>query len=148
MHTNVPLRHTVTLSCNQIKDCKYLAEAAYYEARGEGREGMLAVMSVIANRAKHQSRRWPNSIQGVVKQKCEFSYRCDGSMERKINKKEWKLAQKTAFEFLTNPGLHRDKVSLFYHKTDMKKIPKWARVHTKTKEIGRHTFFDCSTLHC
>ena len=54
-----------------------LALAMYWEARGEGRQGMLAVGSVVLNRVRDQ--RFPNSVCGVVyeggeKPPCQFSF--------------------------------------------------------------------------
>lgn len=143
-----PVRHTVTLACSQIPDCKYLQQAIYYEARGESVEGMISVMSVIKNRAKHPSKRWPNSIPAVVKQGCEFSYRCDGSMQAKKDKKAWRQAELLAITFITNDSLHEDTESLFYHKEGLRKPPKWSMIHTQTKRVGNHIFFDCSTKYC
>ena len=62
-----------------------LAEAIYFEARGEGVEGQFAVAEVILNRV--DSPKFPNSICKVVRQgtgrkhACQFSYNCDGKLE-------------------------------------------------------------------
>ena len=60
-----------------------LAQAIYHEARGESREGQLAVANVIINRAF--SKKYPSTICGVVFQnadkgnyKCQFTFACDG----------------------------------------------------------------------
>ena len=45
-------------------DC--LAEAIYFEARGESFGGMLAVASVVMNRVDHKD--FPNNICGVVRE--------------------------------------------------------------------------------
>ena len=57
-------------------DLACLAEAVYFEARGTGPAGETAVANVVVNRAK--SRKFPNSVCGVVGDGCQFSYRCDG----------------------------------------------------------------------
>ena len=70
-------------------DC--LVEAVYHEARSEDMLSMLAVANVILNRVKHK--KFPNTICEVVhqgkywkdnpvKDKCHFSYWCDGRPER------------------------------------------------------------------
>jgi len=51
-----------------------------HEARGEGSEGMQAVHQVVLNRVK--SRKYPNTICGVVLQKNQFSWTRD---KRKVN---------------------------------------------------------------
>ena len=68
-----------------------LVEAIYHEARSEDLLPMLAVANVILNRVKHK--KFPNTICEVVhqgkywkgnpiKDKCHFSYWCDGKSER------------------------------------------------------------------
>jgi len=67
------------------KDVGCMAEAIYFEARGESIAGQTAVGLVILKRAK--SGRYPTSVCNVISQndhkpnKCMFSYRCDGKSE-------------------------------------------------------------------
>lgn len=61
-------------------DLACLAEAVYFEARGTGIEGETAVAHVVVNRAKAGA--FPDSICGVVRDGCQFSYRCDGRSDR------------------------------------------------------------------
>lgn len=62
-----------------------MAEAIYFEARGEPIAGQAAVGLVILERVR--SGRYPSSVCGVISQndhrfnKCMFSYRCDGKSE-------------------------------------------------------------------
>ena len=62
-----------------------LAEALYFEARGESLQGIVGVAEVILNRV--DDRRYPNSLCGVVNQgtgeryRCQFTYTCDGRPE-------------------------------------------------------------------
>ena len=60
-------------SSNNCKsnDCKHIAEAVYHEARGEGKQGMVAVANVIMNRTKSRN----ISPAAVVQQPRQFSYR-------------------------------------------------------------------------
>ena len=63
-----------------------LAQTLYFEAKSEGRQGMVAVGWVILNRMRDGE--FPRSICGVVKQGrekpgCQFSYWCDGSPTRR-----------------------------------------------------------------
>lgn len=51
-------------------DC--LAKVVYYEARGEGEMGMLAVAWVVLNRVMHPN--YPKTICEVVYQKKQFSW--------------------------------------------------------------------------
>lgn len=52
-----------------------LVEAIYFEANPAA-ESQEAVGHVILNRSRDS--RFPNSLCGVVKQGCQFSYRCSG----------------------------------------------------------------------
>ena len=67
------------------KQMSCLAEALYFEARGEPIKGQLAVGEVVLNRVEDP--RYPNSICKVVNQgtgrrfACQFTYTCDGKLE-------------------------------------------------------------------
>jgi N-acetylmuramoyl-L-alanine amidase len=52
------------------EDC--LANAVYFEARGESLEGQLAVAEVVMNRSR--SGRYPATWCGVVTQRAQFSF--------------------------------------------------------------------------
>ncbi|HBR38688.1 MAG TPA: cell wall hydrolase, partial [Sulfitobacter pontiacus] len=62
-----------------------LAEALYFEARGETVKGQFAVAEVIMNRVK--SAQFPGSLCSVINQgtgrkyQCQFTYTCDGNAE-------------------------------------------------------------------
>lgn len=70
-----------------------LAEAIYYEARGESFAGQLAVAEVVLNRVRHRA--YPETVCGVVYQGservtgCQFSFTCDGSLERTAQGRAW-----------------------------------------------------------
>jgi len=70
-----------------------LSEAVYYEARSESSSGQLAVADVVKNRVA--SKHYPNTICGVVYQgahrpfACQFSFACDGSMDRAPQGDAW-----------------------------------------------------------
>jgi spore germination cell wall hydrolase CwlJ-like protein len=53
------------------KEC--VIEALYHEVRGENKEAIIAVASVIKNRV--ESKRYPNSYCEVIQQPKQFSYR-------------------------------------------------------------------------
>ena len=48
-----------------------MAQVIYHEARGESREGKIAVGQVVMNRVR--SGKYPSSVHGVVWQKKQFS---------------------------------------------------------------------------
>lgn len=127
-------------SCVDDKNCLTLAEAIYYEARGEDLEGQIAVGWVIMNRT--QSKYFPDTITEVVRQSCQFSYRCDGSMKRGfIESEAYKQSIKVAkgiilgvFDDPTNGADH------YLNLEKVKRVPHWARVYPKVASIGNHDF--------
>src|SRR5699024_3882114 len=71
-----------------------LAEAIYFEARGESVRGQFAVGEVILNRV--DSTAYPDSICGVVNQGCQFTYTCDGRPETVHERAAWRRVGKVA----------------------------------------------------
>jgi N-acetylmuramoyl-L-alanine amidase len=119
-----------------------LALSLYWEARGEGRRGMIAVGWTILNRVK--SREFPSTPCKVVRQggeqpPCQFSWWCDGRSDRPREQRSWKLAQNIASELLLDPPPDPTDGSLFFHHTNVK--PAWVRSRVKTAEIGTHVFY-------
>lgn len=120
-----------------------LAQAIYYEARGEGREGMEAVANVIINRASHEGTRFPNNIAGVIKQGCEFSFRCDGSLKKQKEEASWTEAVKMAIYKIQTGS---NTTSLFYHSVSTN--PWWSKLFKLDVVIGGHKFYSCRTENC
>ena len=126
----------------QEQNC--LTAGIYFEARGEPVRGQAAVAQVILNRVKNPS--YPDSICGVVYQnekwrnRCQFSFACDGIRERVNDPKRWKIANYVAREttegriWLTQVGS-----STHYHATYVS--PRWARSMKKVGRIGLHIFY-------
>ena len=87
--------YTISAQTSLDKNVDCLAEAIYFEARSENFMAQLAVGNVIYNRVK--SSKFPNTFCGVVhqanktksgriiKNKCQFSYYCDGKEETIYN---------------------------------------------------------------
>jgi len=126
-----------------------LAQAIYHEARGESREGQLAVANVIINRAF--SKKYPQTICGVVFQnaekgryKCQFTFACDGRSDIGTERAAWnrslKLAETAFREFQTGerPGVVPDS-ALFYHTTSVS--PGWGNKFRRVATIGSHIFY-------
>jgi spore germination cell wall hydrolase CwlJ-like protein len=134
--------------CFKRKQCAKLAEAAYFEDRGGGIMGMKAVVNVVMNRV--ESKRFPNTIAGVVNQKkwvnghwvCQFSYRCE-LKTLKMSEPESKIkAGYVAWRAVE--GMLRDKTNGADHYLNPDKVPvlpRWARVYDKTATIGKHVFY-------
>lgn len=65
----------------------HLAVAVYFEARGEGLAGKIGVANVIMNRVS--SVHFPDTVNGVIWQRKQFSFTHDGISER-IPASNWK----------------------------------------------------------
>ena len=63
------------------RDLQCLAEALYFEARGEGSQGQRAVAEVILNRVDHP--RFPKTVCGVVNQRGQFTYNKNARIREK-----------------------------------------------------------------
>lgn len=123
---------------------KCLAEGIYFEARGESAKGQAAVAQVILNRVRNPT--FPNTICGVVYQndhwrnRCQFSFACDGKRDRITSKTHWAIAKDLARE--TTAGriwLPEVGSSSHYHATYVR--PRWARSMKKMGKIGLHVFY-------
>lgn len=131
------------LSNVQMAEANCLAEAIYYEARSESRSGQIAVAQVINNRV--WSKHYPDTVCGVVyqgserKTGCQFSFTCDGSMEKPINRKSWDRAAEVADYMLTERPRSRIGNSTHYH-TDYVD-PVWNKTLVKTAKVGTHIFY-------
>ena len=119
-----------------------LALALYWEAKTEGREGMLAVASVIFNRVAHPQ--FPNTVCAVVEQggrtpPCQFSWWCDGKSDRPTEPGNWASARALAAEALRQSPEDRTEGALFFHNTQI--TNPWVRKRQRTVQIGRHIFY-------
>ena len=126
--------------CEKSIECRYLLQALYWEARGESDKGVVAVAYVILNRTKHPS--WPSTVEGVVTQPWQFSYRMENNFQKGFtDKKQYSriamVAQKVLAMELKNPiggATH-------YHATSIK-APKWTRKKRVVAVIGNHVFYE------
>lgn len=125
------------------KQWECLAEALYFEARGEAIEGQFAVAEVIMNRADSAS--FPSSVCGVVHQgtgrrfACQFTYNCDGLAEVIREKKAYAQVGKVAKLTLDGAPRRLTNGALYYHTKSVN--PKWARSFSRTTTIGQHHFY-------
>jgi len=120
-----------------------LAEALYFEARGESVQGQFAVAEVIMNRV--DSPRFPNSVCGVVNQgtgrkyQCQFTYTCDGVAEVIREKKAYERVGKVAKLILSGAPRALTDGATYYHTKAVR--PKWSRKFERTATIGVHHFY-------
>lgn len=123
---------------NEQKQC--MALNMYWEARGEGSQGMIAVGWTVLNRMR--SRRFPSTpcdvvYQGGQRRGCEFSWWCDGRSDRPRDARSWRLAQHLAEQVLMAPPRDPTGGALYYHATSVR--PGWT--HAQTTRIGQHVFY-------
>ncbi|WP_108858919.1 cell wall hydrolase [Ruegeria sp. Alg231-54] len=122
---------------------KCLAEALYFEARGESVRGQFAVAEVILNRVK--SSRFPSSLCGVIKQgtgkkyQCQFTYTCDGQKEVIREKRAYERVSKVARAAMDGVGVGLTEGATHYHTKAVR--PSWSRVYKETARIGVHIFY-------
>jgi hypothetical protein len=128
----------------RAKSEKCLAEAIYFEARGEAVRGQMAVAQVILNRAF--SGKYPNTVCGVVYQNahrrlaCQFSFACDGIPDVVREPDMWERAKTIATEMLDGKlWLPEVGKATHYHAYWVR--PGWVREMTKMHKLGVHTFY-------
>jgi spore germination cell wall hydrolase CwlJ-like protein len=120
-----------------------LAEAIYYEARGESFAGQLAVAEVVLNRVRHRA--YPETVCGVVYQGservtgCQFSFTCDGSLERAAQGRAWRRAELVADHALMGFARPMTRYATHYHTTEVD--PVWNASLVQTRRIGAHIFY-------
>jgi spore germination cell wall hydrolase CwlJ-like protein len=121
-----------------------LADAIYFEARGEPVRGQIAVAQVVVNRAF--SGYYPDDICGVVYQNahrrlaCQFTFACDGIPDLVKDAQAWARAKRISLETLEGrlwlPEIGK---STHYHASWVR--PWWVRSMRKIHKIGVHTFY-------
>lgn len=124
-----------------------VAKTLYGEARGEGREGLIAVAWVIKNRADNPGW-WGKSIELVCLKPYQFScWNADDPNapylrgRKLIPPREYMRCREAAVAVLEGHEPDPTNGATHYYSTSMKKPPKWANSGTKTTQIGRHIFF-------
>lgn len=120
-----------------------LAEALYFEARGETAEGVFAVAEVILNRV--DSNRFPDTVCKVVNQgtgrkyACQFSYTCDGIPDVVSEHRAMTRMEKIADVMLDGAPRELTDGALYYHTNAVN--PSWASVFDRVATIGVHYFY-------
>ncbi|MDA5194493.1 cell wall hydrolase [Govanella unica] len=120
-----------------------LAQAVYFEARGETKAGQQAVAHVVLNRLRDG--RYPSTICGVVYQnknqpnRCQFSFACDGRSDKPNDKWAWRQSLKVALEALTGASKDATRASTHFHARSVE--PEWAMTLKQTVKVGQHVFY-------
>ena len=141
-------------------DVLCLAKNIYFEAGVESTAGKLAVANVTLNRTLGTN--YPNTICEVVQEgihyynaqkdehfpvrdRCQFSWYCDGMGDDPREGRTWKSAQELAKKVLIN---YHDKALIditdgatHYHANWMETYPKWSKKKKIMASIDRHIFY-------
>jgi len=119
-------------------DLKCLAQAIYFEARGEPLAGQLAVARVIVNRT--QAPNFPDDYCSVVTQPAQFSFVRNGRIpEVSGNSGAWLRAKAIARVAHQELWESEAKDALFFHASYVR--PGWARTKLARATIDSHIFY-------
>jgi len=128
-----------------------LALNIYHEARGESKLAQKAVGFVTLNRVF--DKRYPNTICDVVydahldsrgnpiRNKCQFSWYCDGKSDVPKSEESWLEAKESADAVMATYGIVEDYTegAVMYHAAYVN--PYWAESYEKTVRIDTHIFY-------
>jgi spore germination cell wall hydrolase CwlJ-like protein len=127
-----------------LAEHRCLTEALYYEARSEGAPGEKAVAEVVFHRLN--SGKYGNSICAVVyegadRKVCQFSFTCNGDMDRPRETSAWNQAEELAARIFSGEERLRNATggATNYHAVYVK--PYWAPTLKRTAQIGKHIFY-------
>jgi spore germination cell wall hydrolase CwlJ-like protein len=121
-------------------DC--LNQAVYYEARGEGQDGMRAVAQVIVNRVRNPS--YPKSVcavvyQGAAQGACQFSFACNDAMAAPVERSAWRRARDVARAALDGYVMKDVGTATSFHTVSVN--PGWSATMQRVATIGSHIFY-------
>jgi hypothetical protein len=123
---------------------KCLANAVYFESRGELMRGQVAVAQVVLNRVF--SPYYPKDVCGVVYQNaerhlaCQFTFACDGKSKTITERGAWGRAQRVAKQALDGKvWIAAVAKSTHYHAYWVN--PSWVAEMKKMYRYGVHTFY-------
>lgn len=126
-----------------------LALNVYFEARSSNVADMAAVSDVVLNRV--MDRRYPDTICKVITQgpirngvpvrnKCQFSWWCDGKSDQPRDMNAWNKSQLVAYQIMYNDRFRGiTEGSTHYHAKYVN--PKWAKRMVQIGRIGEHIFY-------
>jgi spore germination cell wall hydrolase CwlJ-like protein len=143
-HGKTPAERLNLSGASRAKQEKCLAEAVYFEARGEAVRGQMAVAQVVMNRVF--SGFYPVTPCGVVYQNkhrklaCQFTFACDGIPDVVREPDMWERARKIAAATLDG-RLWLPEVGKSTHYHAYWVHPSWVREMKKMYRTGVHSFY-------
>jgi spore germination cell wall hydrolase CwlJ-like protein len=134
---------TAARAPDRAPDLQCLAQAVYYEARGESAAGQQAVAQVVLNRVRSPA--FPKTVCAVVFQGasvghgCQFSFACDGSMDDRREPAAWRRAEAVATHALG--GFVMAEVGKATHFHASRLGPDWSLGMVRVAQVGLHVFY-------
>ena len=145
---NKDFKQTRLADYDRQREC--LALNIYHEAKGESELGQRAVAYVTLNRVHDPA--YPDDICEVVKQgvkkdgvpvknKCQFSWYCDGKDDEPSDKELYSEAKYVAAVVINTYGTSFDPTmgATMYHADYV--APGWRKSFEKTTQIENHIFY-------
>lgn len=152
---DVTIGESLTFNEENFPEINCMALNIYYETRSSSLADNYAVADVVLNRVSDV--RYPGTVCEVVKEgqqhadgrmkrnKCQFSWYCDGKSDFPRDRESWKKAQSVAWDIM-RWGNYRGitEGSTHYHTTYVN--PRWNKSRkgwsiTRVGRIGAHVFY-------
>ena len=144
---------TTVVQMVNSEELECMSKNIYFEAALESTAGKLAVAQVTMNRVR--SHHYPNTVCKVitqgkhyssgfpVKDRCQFSWYCDGKLdEPQTTSSMWRASQEIAKYVLTTPDLKDITDGATHYHADYISSPRWASPRRRTVEIDTHIFYN------
>ena len=163
-HSIEPQPAKPLLTQHDLNQIECLSKNIYFESRDQGYDGMVATAWVTINRAKHRG--YGDTICQVVykavvrngqpvRNKCQFSWYCDGKPDtissNVIEQRAWKEIRELArFMYVScRKGIKPEECpvditngALYYFNPDrVERTPSFAVAYTKVAEIDDHVYY-------
>ena len=140
-----PSRPFMLTGAKAVRDqaLRCMTQAVYFEAGFEPLAGQQAVAQTVINRVRHPG--YPKSICGVIYEGaargtgCQFSFTCDGSLQRQISPAMWTNAEIVARRALSGFVMKDVGAATHYHADYV--YPYWAPTLVKLRTVGAHVFY-------
>tara|TARA_B100000287_G_scaffold143298_1_gene135133 strand:- start:1660 stop:2265 length:606 start_codon:yes stop_codon:yes gene_type:complete len=128
-----------------------MAKNIYFEAAVESTAGKMAVAQVTMNRVKSSS--YPDTICAVVyegkhhsngfpvRDRCQFSWYCDGKGDEPRETPAWRDSQEIAEYVIRTPSLIDITDGATHYHADYIDSPRWAYQKKKLVKIDTHIFY-------
>lgn len=152
---DITISQSLSFNEEQFPEVNCMALNIYYETRSSSLADQYAVADVVLNRV--EDTRYPNTICEVVKEgyknadgsmkrnRCQFSWYCDGKSDVPRDRESWKRAQSVAWDIVqwrTYRGITEG--ATHYHTTYVN--PRWNKSRkgwsiTRIGRIGAHIYY-------